>query len=705
MTGWRRGSSIALLCFISTAPTAGAQAGTSTTDTVGTKQTRASPASNTYDLLREIPSVELPRISSIVAPTEQFVSIRGVDEGRVLVFLDGIPVNDAWGEWVDWGRVPLHSLDHVAILEGGGSSIYGSGALGGVINFFSRQLAPASTSLQIDGGARGARHAYVGAGIPLLGAFSAQVTGDYGEGGGYRLADTIGPGCPQPSTATARCQLGSIDTPSTSIRRNLSARVNYSPSSTLSAFVAGHKYGDDIAIGTPLGTQRRDWGGVSTGLDWGAIKLRGWTTAQTEHQRATVVRATAGAVLTPFEPQCPLQIARVCEDSSIVATIPSHDWGGSATWSRAGLFHLQSFTLGADYRQMQGAFDERDYSTACPNTSPLNLSCGKFLRSIWSGGTQAFAGAFVQAMAIPMAALTVEVSARADRWNNTHGAEVDSAAAAATPNATAFASHGGGVFSPRLGLRYQLPLGLALRAAAYTGFRDPNLAQLYREQINASGSQITIPNPDLEPEKAVGREVGFDYRPWVWAELSGTFYVADYTAFNVVAATPLSSFCGRTFLGTCRQRINLNASRSTGADATIAVRPLSGLQVTLSVAYDDARQQSNLVDSDLPKPYVTRIPSPKQVAKVAYTDQRFGTWTGIWRHEGRTTTLTGPWLDAYSVVDANVQREIGLGVTGFASIENIGDHRYMVNVAGAGTSTVVSYGTPRTLRIGMMVDR
>ena len=93
------------------------------------------------------------------------------------------------------------------------------------------------------------------------------------------------------------------------------------------------------------------------------------------------------------------------------------------------------------------------------------------------------------------------------------------------------------------------------------------------------------------------------------------------------------------------------------------------------------------------------------MAKLVYTDRRFGTWTGVWRHEGRTTTLTGPWLDAYSVMDANVQREIRFGIAGFASIENIGDHRYMVNVAGAGTSTVVSYGMPRTVRAGMTVDR
>jgi hypothetical protein len=57
-------------------------------------------------MLREIPAVELKRQSSLVDGSAQIVSIRGVDEGRTVVLFDGIPVSDAWGEWIDWGRVP-----------------------------------------------------------------------------------------------------------------------------------------------------------------------------------------------------------------------------------------------------------------------------------------------------------------------------------------------------------------------------------------------------------------------------------------------------------------------------------------------------------------------------------------------------------------------------------------------------------------------
>ena len=118
----------------------------STVNVLTPEHVQTSPARESQDLLREIPGVELPRTSSLVGGTAQIVSIRGVDEGRTVVLFEGIPVNDAWGEWIDWGRVPKGMLDRVEVVEGGTSSLYGNGAMGGVISFFSRPLAPGAST-------------------------------------------------------------------------------------------------------------------------------------------------------------------------------------------------------------------------------------------------------------------------------------------------------------------------------------------------------------------------------------------------------------------------------------------------------------------------------------------------------------------------------------------------------------------------------
>jgi outer membrane receptor protein involved in Fe transport len=668
----------------------------STVNVLTAGQIRTTPARETQDLLREIPSVELPRTSSLVGGSAQIVSIRGVDEGRTAVLFDGIPVNDAWGEWIDWGRVPKNMLDRVEVVEGGTSSLYGNGAMGGVISFYSRPLSPGAANLVVEGGSRDTRHVFASAGVPLVGALTAVVSGDYQSGGGYTL---IGPGATQVvangvASSVASTPPGVVDVPSQIIQRNATVRLNYAPSATLSAFVAGHKYGDNRLTGTALAYTTRDQGDLSMGLDWGRaaaprglLTVRAWNGRQDEHQRSTGVRSNSTTCSVPSS------APRQCEDSSVVADIPSHDWGGSAMWTRSGVLSLQSFSVGGDYRHYAGDFDEVDFNTSCPGAS-----CGKVTRTILSGGDQALSGAFVQAVkdVIPAKAgteslLRIEMSARLDGWSNTDGRSVDAQA-----GTVAYENRHKSAFSPRLGARWQIHPTLSLHGAAYRAFRAPNLAELYRKQISATS--ITLPNPDLAPETALGREVGLDWQPAQWVQLKGTFYVADYHDFNV--PTTLSTTNGVT----TRQRLNVNSSRSRGVESYLALRPIPSIFLSAAVNYDDARQQSGITDPDH-KPHINRVPSPKQTLRAEYASRTFGTWTGIWRHEGHTTTLQGLWLEPYSVFDAHVHREIVPGVTGFVAVENVGDTKYQINLSGTGSAALVSYGMPRTVRLGVSLDR
>ena len=631
-------------------------------------QIRTSPARESQDLLREIPGVELPRTSSLVGGTAQIVSLRGVDEGRTAVLFDGFPINDAWGEWIDWGRVPKGMLDRVEVVEGGTSSLYGNGAMGGVISFFSRPLAPGAVDMMVEGGSRDIRHGYASTGVAISSALTANFSGDYLQGGGYNLID--------PS------HRGTIDVASGVIQRNAYARLNYAPSARLSAFVSGHKFGDNRNTGTPLSYQTRDQGDIDLGVDVGSytsglLTVRAWDGKQDEHQRSTAIRAGG----------------RVAEDSSIVADIPSHDWGASAMWTRSGLMGLESFSVGGDYRHMQGNFDEVDFNTAgCPAAG----TCGQIARTILSGGDQALSGVFAQAIAAPITPLRVELSARVDQWNNNNGHSIDAAAGAQT-----YADRSKTSFSPRVGVRYALLSNLSLHGAVYRAFRAPNLAELYRKQITTT--TVTIPNPNLAPETAFGRELGLDWQPASWVQLKGTYYVADYRDFNVPTAIAAGSpGCGTA--PNCRQRLNVSASRSTGAEGYIAFRPTPQLFVSGSVNYDDDRQQSGIAAGTTNKPHINRVPSPKQTVRATYSSATFGDWTAIWRHEGHTTTLQGVWLEPFSVLDANVQRELLPGFTGFLSVENITNTAYQVNLTAA-TNGIASLGLPRTIRAGLRVER
>ena len=93
----------------------------------------------TDDKLRQVPGFTLLRRSGsqTANPTSQGVSLRGLGASgasRALVLVDGVPINDPFGGWIYWARVPQASLSEVQIVPGGVSALYGNDALGGVVN-------------------------------------------------------------------------------------------------------------------------------------------------------------------------------------------------------------------------------------------------------------------------------------------------------------------------------------------------------------------------------------------------------------------------------------------------------------------------------------------------------------------------------------------------------------------------------------------
>src|SRR2546426_4104088 len=74
------------------------------------------------------------------------VNIRGSSgfvEGlgsRVLLLVDGVPANQGDRGGIDWDMVPLAQVERVEVVKGAGSSLYGSGAFGGVVNLITHDI-------------------------------------------------------------------------------------------------------------------------------------------------------------------------------------------------------------------------------------------------------------------------------------------------------------------------------------------------------------------------------------------------------------------------------------------------------------------------------------------------------------------------------------------------------------------------------------
>jgi outer membrane cobalamin receptor len=105
------------------------------------------------DALRQVQGFSLFRRSGsrTANPTSQGVSLRGVGASgasRALVISDGIPLNDPFGGWVYWDRLSRESIARVEVLQGGASNLYGTDAMGGVINLIERDTRQSGLSLE-----------------------------------------------------------------------------------------------------------------------------------------------------------------------------------------------------------------------------------------------------------------------------------------------------------------------------------------------------------------------------------------------------------------------------------------------------------------------------------------------------------------------------------------------------------------------------
>ncbi|MFA5520581.1 MAG: TonB-dependent receptor [Castellaniella sp.] len=67
------------------------------------------------------------------------VFVRGANPAQSLVMLDGLPINSSMDGGVSWNVIDPALIDRVEIVRGAASSLYGSSAMGGVINIISRE--------------------------------------------------------------------------------------------------------------------------------------------------------------------------------------------------------------------------------------------------------------------------------------------------------------------------------------------------------------------------------------------------------------------------------------------------------------------------------------------------------------------------------------------------------------------------------------
>ncbi|PQM29305.1 TonB-dependent receptor [Sphingopyxis lindanitolerans] len=138
------------------------------------------------DVLRDIPGVAVSRAGAIGGKTD--IRIRGSESNHVLVLIDGIEVADPFQGEYDFAALTADPAARIEVLRGQQSSLYGSDAIGGVINYItlSGREAPGYRA-RIEGGSFGT----IGGAARAAGAsgdFDYALSGSYYGTSGYPTA-------------------------------------------------------------------------------------------------------------------------------------------------------------------------------------------------------------------------------------------------------------------------------------------------------------------------------------------------------------------------------------------------------------------------------------------------------------------------------------------------------------------------------------
>ncbi|MGH9355388.1 MAG: TonB-dependent receptor [Terriglobia bacterium] len=614
-------------------------------------------AAQTIDgALRQIPGFTLFRRtgSRVANPTTQGVSLRGVGASgasRGLVLENGIPLNDPFGGWVYWDRVPNTAVKQIEVAQGGASDLYGSDAMGGTINILTRRASHSEVSLDTSYGNENTPDASLWANTDWRN-WGAQFEAEVFRTDGYILV-------PQD-------QRGSVDTAAGSSHLDGTLTVDRRLSDRARAFLSGTSFGEARRNGTVLQTNRTHLRQVNGGLDWessglGALELRGYAETQIFDQTFSAIAPS-----------------RNSEALASLQRVPAQEVGYSVQWTRLWGTR-QTWLAGAEGLNVQGTSNE------------LHYLHGEVNSTVDSGGKQHNIGIFGEDIIRLTPQWILTVSGRFDRWRNFDALSTNLPIATLGPEVvTTFPMQSANAFSPHVSILRQLTSTASVYASAYRAFRAPTLNELYRSF--RVGNVLTLANSNLTAEHLTGAEVGGAFTPWKdQLRLHATIF------WNQIEQPIANVTLGATPSLITRQRQNLGSTRSRGFELEAEARLHPNFILSGGYQFADATVLDFPADAALEGLSIPQVPRNvftmlAQYSRSTLTVSLQGRYTGV-QYDDDLNQFP---LDPAFTLDAFISHSIKHHAEAYGALENITGQRYQV-----ARVPYTELGPPLLARIGI----
>jgi outer membrane receptor protein involved in Fe transport len=610
--------------------------------------------------LKQVPGLSLFRRDSSISanPTTQGVTLRSIapsGAGRALVTLDGVPLNDPFGNWVIWSALPAEEMRGADVVRGAGAGPYGAGALTGVIAL-SEARGAGLVAADASGGTLGQRRVAASGGVDIdRFEIFASASEQASDGWIPVAADQRGPADDE-LTLDARNASLRIETTvlaDTLISARFGAYEEHRHSGLVGAESSADGETASLTVAHPESTGDLGWRFQIWLRDVGLTN----TSVSIGTNRATTT---------------------VTNDQYAV---PATGWGGTA--ALRGSWMWLNWEVGADARFAEG--ESRELFS--PGLASQRIS----------GGRSSVAGLYVESAA-HFDDWLITLGVRADEWQTANGHLVESnVASGAITKQQYYPDRSGTVPSARAGVRYDLSDTFYLRGAAYGGFRAPSLNELYRPF--RVGIITTLANPALTPEELYGTELGaggsLGRLSW---QATGFWNQLHDAIANVTLATPPNT----------QQRQNIGDINAYGIEADGHLQ--LDENIALNAAFDvvDARVNGHHVAPQLTGKRPAQAPQWTLTSGASVTPMPRVSLAANLRYEGPRFADDQNTIRLASAVTADARASYAL--IGALSVYVYCDNLFNARVASTaafqplgsgGTGLVTNYAAPRIVGGGL----
>jgi len=621
------------------------------------QQLESPPALALDDRLHSVAGFQLfRRTSSWTAnPTSQGLSLRGLGStaaSRTLVVSDQVPLTDPFGGWVHWNEIPALAIQQVELLRGGASDLYGSSAIGGVVNIVPViPNEPQSFHLAADASGATENSALT----DLLLSSSTHRIAALAAGSGLTTGGYI---------PTAPAFRGTVDIPSNVTSesghlelRTLSARVK-----NFSAFLRGNVLNESRSNGTPDQTNAtRLWryvAGADDALGQTTLLLRLYGSREDYRQSFSSIAAN-----------------RNSETLTRLQRSPLDELGFVAQAAHA-FAHKFTTALGLDIHDLRADDHETPVTNSTPGLTTSIAShqreTGGYADAIWQPNHWSLSG-----------------SIRVDSFRTFNAQQSVENSATVSPLPAIAELFAG----PRAGVVRYLPHNFALTATAFRAFRGPTMNELYR--TGQVGQQTTLPNNSLLAERATGFEFGPEIETHL-LRLRATYF---WTEVNRPISAVLLS---QTTTTQTLERENLGQIRSRGLMVEAHSQPWHGIDAGFGYQLAIATVTSFSKQPTLVGNWIPEVPRESVTATVNYAARSIrgsiADFHLIASYQGQEfdDAANQYLLHPYARFDLSADRRLRHGLSLFAGAQNL-----LNRSIDAGRTPLLTLAAPRLVQAGM----